>query len=136
MLCTDRPDPPACKAPQDSPAGAGAGLPVQEQQAGPGAKPASRAGKSGSVTWLEKSKCTACISENGKSDLDNESPVSLTSLAHGLGARSEREIVQKQGNGSCRALGSSHCSPTLGWVWEVLLARADLNRTFHWEILK
>ena len=98
-------------APQDGPAGAGGGLPIQEEQAGQGAKPASRAGKSGSVTWLEKSKRTACVSENGKSDLDNESPVSLTSLARGLGARSEREIVQKRGNGLCRAPGSSHCQP-------------------------
>lgn len=104
--------------------------------AGPGAEAASRAGKLGSVTWLEESKCTACISENGKSDPDNERPVSLTSPAHGLRARSGRGIAQGWRNGSCCALGSSQASPTafLGWGQEGLLACADLNRTFHWDV--
>lgn len=96
----EQPHPPTCKTVLQLPGQPRQGwgwAPCPGAAGRTGAKPASRAGKSGSVTWLEKSKRTACISENGKSDLDNESPVSLTSLAHGLGAHSEREIVQKWG---------------------------------------
>lgn len=104
-----------------------------------GAKAASRAGKSGHVTWLGKSKRTACVWERGKSDVDNESPVSLTSLAHGRGACSEKEIVEKRGNGSCCVLGSSHCQPDscprLGAGSAIGPCRHP-SRAFHWEIVR
>lgn len=87
--------------------------------------------------WQEKSKRAARLSENGKSDLDNESPVSLT-LARGLGARLEREVAPERGKGLSRAPGSPrhHSHRCLGWERGELLVWADLGRAFHWAIPK
>lgn len=47
-----------------------------------------------------RSKCTAGISESGKSDLDNASPVSPRSVTPSLRVHCEREMLQKWENGS------------------------------------